>query len=308
MEDGDGGSLWESAVCFLMPLKGSASTITALLDRGFGADFVTVDRRGWNTLFHLVLCAEAPDSGEELEAVRVLLPVFGNVLTVDRDGHTLFDRIGHERPALPDSELDLSTYSESFRHYGSYQQDLLYCAILRNGPASLHDLPPLPAGPRFNWSYTPQHYRALLYLQTWDEEADPTVLTHPLLNKDRLLDGERERAPAFREWKISDLLMMERRLEHATFAGRVQECSSSDEGTDTSASDESDDLDSNRSVHLAEGDSEESEGGWGTFGRRRPWGIRGWRNVPVKEEEVLGGSRNDWSDDSEEEGGVPVRL
>jgi hypothetical protein len=273
-----------------------ASTIAALLDRGFGADLATTDMYGWNTFFHFVLRTESPDYGEELNAARILLPVVGNILAKDRDGHTLFDRLKSNRPALPwkheAAVLELSMDSRSFRRYGSYQQDLLYCALLRSGRYSLRDLPPLPAGPRFTRKYTPQHYRALLYLQTWDGEAEPTVLTRSLLSQDPLLHEERERAPAFHEWNLSDLSTMERRLEHATFVRRVQECDLDDEWSDTSAGDESDDLDSNSSAHSAEEDSEEPEDGW--------------PSVPVEGEEGSGDSRSDWSDDLEEEGGVSV--
>jgi hypothetical protein len=249
--------------------------MTALLDRGFGADFATTDMCGWNSLPHLVLRAESPDSGEELKMVRILLPVVGDVLAKDCDGLTVFDRVKRKRPALPlpwREDIMGIPYP-----YGSYQQDLLYCALLRSGLYTLHDLPSLKARPRFTRLYTPQHYRALLYLQTWDEEADPMVLTHPLLNEDPLLDEERERAPAFHEWNLSDLSMMEERLEHAAFLGRVQDYYPEYEvyeWTDASESAESEDLDSDLSVYSAEEDFEEPKDQSS--------------NVPVEKEEVSG--------------------
>jgi hypothetical protein len=288
-------SLWEVMLLWLMPPDGSASTIAALLDRGFGANFATTDLRGWSSLFHLVLRAEAPGSGEEFKAACILLPVVGNTLAEDCDGLTLFDHVQRKRPArswISDNEDE--TYETSSKRHGSYQQDLLYCAIFRSGHYVQDAFPPLPAGPTFTEYYTLQHYRALLYLLSWDMDADPTILDHPLLSQDPLLDEERERAPAIHEWKISDLSVMEERLEHATFAGRVQGCFSDSEWSDASADDEPDDLDSDRSIHSAEEDSEELEDGW--------------RNLPVEGDEVSGDSRNDWSDDTEEEGGVSVRL
>jgi hypothetical protein len=286
----------------------TVSTITALLDRGFGADFATTGVCGWNALFYLVLNAGAPDSGGNLEAVRILLPVVGNVLAEGFDGLNLFDRVKGNTLALQwkhEAEVTkLSMDSISARRYGSYQQDLLYCALLRSGLYSLHDLPPPPAGPRFTRKYKPQHYRALLYLQSWDEKAGPTVLKHPLLNHDLLLDEERERAPAFHEWKISDLSAMERRLEHATFRKRKQKRKHGKSKKKSSGvalpglSDGSpgkliDVLNSDRSdLPVGERSKEPQEGCSEGSGR---------------ESRELGGMLNGSSNDSEEEGGVSLQ-
>jgi hypothetical protein len=282
-----------------------ASTIAALLDRGFGADLAATDMYGWNTFFHFVLRTRSPCSGAELQAARILLPVMGNILAEDRDGHTLFDHVKRNRPALPQEHeaavLELSMDVRSLKRYGSYQQDLLYCALLRSGLYSLRDLPPLPAGPRFTRKYTPQHYRALLYLQTWDKEADPTVLTHPLLSRGPLCDTERRHAPAFLDWDAWELETMEERLKFATFKRRKRTHGRSKKRSSESALAGCSDglggkifeaLDNDLFDLPASRNSEELE--------------KDCLKVALEENRELGSVASVWSNDSEEEGGVSV--
>lgn len=266
--------------------------LSALIDMGFAAAFASVHENGWSTLFGFVLQAKSPEDGRELSIVRFLVSVLEDALTQCCDGLTLFECVQPERPALSLRNTGRWYAYEAYRYsperHGSYQQDLWYCVLFRSGQYSRHDVPPLPAGPTFTQDYTPQHYRALLYLHSWDMKADPTIFDHPLLSQDPLCDEEREKSPAFREWNISDLSMMEHRMEFATFGGRIREVSSKDESSEGSSEEDTSDLD-----HSAEDDLSQAGGEWSD-------------GVAEREEEVLGRSEEEWSDDSEEEGGVPI--
>jgi hypothetical protein len=343
-EEDDYRSLWQDMLGVLAGSDSPISSVSAMLDRGLGAEFAITDKNGWNALFRQVMIAKSPRAGEELGTIRMLVAALDDIFAQDHDGFTLFERAGTERPKRSwidesgtdsgdsrvngsgddedDEDDDDDDYDDYDDHdggdgdgdddgsrqnvqtesrwyedspgiHGSYQQDLLYCALLRSGLYTQHDIPPLPAGPTFTPEYTPQHYRALLYLDSWDMITDPQILNHPLLSQDPLCDKERELAPAFHDWNIMDLSTMQRRSEFATFVERVWACSSGDEWSNSSAEEESVELDNDRSDGLAEDDSREPR-------------IE-WSNNAVEEEEELQRSGSEWSDDSEDEGGVPVR-
>jgi hypothetical protein len=297
--------------------------VKAMIDRGFGADFATTDTNGWNALFYFVLAADHPNIGEELELTRMLLPVSDDIFTQDCDGLSLFDRVQLKRPGRSwkkANEFD-ETYDTSRKRHGSYQQDLLYCAILRSGLDFLRELPSLPAGPKFTRKYTPQHYRAMLYLNSWDGDADPTTFTHSLLGQDSLCDEDRERAPAFHEWNIRDLEVMEERLKFATFKRRKRKSKKNL-------------IDIPFEV-LGDQVMEMSLFGFSTDSNGQsnlpplpplPVGLPPWPvdfsplpvaersgdtavaclEWPWEEKEELGGVVSEWCNDSDEEGGVPV--
>jgi hypothetical protein len=122
---------------------------------------------------------------------------------------------------------------------GSYNQDLWYCILYRNGLARRFGVPLPPTPPVFNSQYTIQHYCALLYFNTWDFSNDwrQDVLNLPMLDGAFTCRKERETAPAYSEWNLSDLLMMEERLRWAGYLGddhydAESECSAIDHSSD----------------------------------------------------------------------------
>jgi hypothetical protein len=332
-DDGDGDSrsvmsLWQCVMASLGLSDIRGSTVKAMIDRGLGAEFATTNTNGWNALFLFVLAADSPSTGEELNITRILLPVVGDVFTQDCDSLTLFDRVQLKRPARSwmndersTKEYNNEAYDTSPKCHGSYQQDLFYCAILRSGLCYLHDLPPLPAGPCFTRRYTPQHYRAMLYLNSWDEKVDPTTFTHPLLSQDSLRDEDRERDPALHEWNIRDLEVMEERLEFATFKKRKRRPKKN--LIDILFDDLGDQVMGGSLLGLgtlstdinAQSDLPPLPVGL------PPWPVDFWPlpvaerfgdtevacvERPGEEKEELGGLVSEWCNDSDEEGGVPV--
>lgn len=289
------------------------STLPAMIDRGLGTVLAIANHNGWNALFHYVLNATKPDTGEELAAICILLGYQDDIFAQDCDGLTLFERTDIERPERSWAndggsenwfmeyvreeddyeELVLDAcYESSPESHGSYQQDLLYCALLRNGLHTHHEIPPLPVGPTFTDFYRPHHYRALLYLRSWDVIADSTVMANPLLGRDPLCDEEREHAPAFHDWDISDLSMMERRLGYATFTHRRWVISSEVRWSDGSAEEDTEGSEDGQSHSSAEEDPGESES-------ERMGDLADQEELPRR-------SENEWSDDSGEEGGVLI--
>jgi hypothetical protein len=257
----DGESLWQDLLEYLAASRSPVHILSGMIDIGIGTEFATPDKNGWNVLFGHVLNAASPEASEDFEIVQLLLSVVDDIFARDCENLTMFERIEFERSNrswMKDFKFVRrrdtrkhcwGAYEHSPEYQGSYQQDLLYCGLFRSGRHTQHDLPPLPAGPTFTTEYTPKHYRALLYLQDWDTEApDPGywLFYNPLLMLRRrpLRDKDRIQAPAFHEWNISDLLMMERRMEFATFREeRVRKCFSEEGWSDISSEDETDDSD-----------------------------------------------------------------
>lgn len=234
----DSRSLWWQVLCWIYGNDSPITTLSTVLDLGLGSEFAVKDQYGWNSLFFFVLHAHPEQPGEILEVTQALLGVVNNVFAQDCDGltlfeHTKFDTCKQKTP-FADKYVDFEDmYCRTSRYLpdvwydylpeiqGSYQQDLWYCALLRSGRYSSCELPRLPPTPYFTIEYTPQHYRALLYLKSWDMDADPSISELPLISQGPSSAEEREFAPSFPEWNLSDLLMMEKRLEHARYWRRV---------------------------------------------------------------------------------------
>lgn len=182
---------------------GSPEILRLLVEAG--STVAEVDDHGWNCLFSCVEDSCSPRSSKEFEALRYLLTVFGDIFACDESGMDIFDLV-----------------DDSKRHQispnGSYQEDLWYCALYRSGLALTLNIPKPPMPPVFSSRYNIQHYRALLYLDTWDSRNKVWFeKTLPLLNSYIISQLERETCPAFGQWNPSDLLMMEERMSRALY-------------------------------------------------------------------------------------------
>jgi hypothetical protein len=170
-----------------------------------GAKITDVNSHGSNCLFKCVMRAGIPSSSAEFEALQYLLTVFDDIFARDAYGEDLF-KLAH-----------YCTYHRPNR-LGSYYEYLLYCALYRSGLALSDGIPPPPMRPLFSPEYTVQHYRALLYLDTWNYYCWHRHMRHlPLLNSDVIGQREREAVPSFGEWIPSHLLMMEERVSRAIY-------------------------------------------------------------------------------------------
>lgn len=256
---------------------------SAMIYMGFGTHPTFKNHRGRNVFESVFDFAPILDEGIDLQIAGILLPYMidssaraSNSYTIfarDYDGYNIFERVVAKRSKRSsilndslDTEEDASVCSSGLEDdddsYGSYRQDLLYCVLLRSGLYASYDLPPLPVGPTFTSGYTPQHYRALLYLKSWDMKADPSILEHPLLIQDPLCEEERICAPAFCDWKIFDLSMMESRLDSATFVEELYDSDSEDEGLDRVVTEYSRDSDSEWPENPATDDPEDPRNEW----------------------------------------------
>jgi hypothetical protein len=133
--------------------------------------------------------------------------LFDDIFACDKTGLDIFDMVHYK------------TYRNVWC-VGSYSQDLWYCALYKSGlaPALKRKIPTQSMPPVFNLTYTIKHYRALLYLNTWDVSSwDQDMVTRSLLNNDVICQNEREAAPSFGEWDPSDLMMMEERMSEAIY-------------------------------------------------------------------------------------------
>lgn len=259
-----GQDLWRIVRTYEAPVP--TETLLALLSLEW--DVASTDERGWNCLVYCVLAAKSPRTGKELESLRFLLTSFGQFFAQDNATWSVLNPIEAEMPILSwPADLEVDTYEQPLRLHGSYQQDLWYCALYRSGLYSSYDIRPPRSRPTFTPAYTPQHYRALLYLDSWDMEEELPALDSVLLNQTPLSDDIKERAPAFEQWDSSHFSMMERRLVLAQPAGRVEEHFS--------------DIESSNGDDLVQQEELDGQNGIDDMG-------------------------NEWSDDPEEEGGVPV--
>jgi hypothetical protein len=89
-----------------------------------------------------------------LETLRFLLRKNANALNSDASGSTISD--------LVDSDFNWPT--------STYKRDLWYCALRREGIDTGSTIEAHPRITKYNTLYTPEHYRALCYLDTWTEE------------------------------------------------------------------------------------------------------------------------------------------
>jgi hypothetical protein len=238
LQDGD-TSIWRYAcrdTCWIPTPKALQILIEA------GVDVAEVDEGGNNCLFNCVLMAQQPSKSAELEALRFLLTVFDDIFARDSTGWSLFDYMVNRELA-------------SGKH-GSYRRDLWYCALYRSKLCHRFSIPPPPLRIRFTSTYTICHYRALLYLDSWNFQYGvpnhQKFQNHHLVCQSALTAEEREQAPSYHEWNAADLSMMEQRARVANSSSSriyVEEmlsaegssCESSDEWETESASDEDSD-------------------------------------------------------------------
>lgn len=168
-----------------------------------GADTTEADDEGWNCLFNCVIKSSRPSTSAEFEALRFLLTVYDNIFERDNQDCDIFEFVAGYQWC-------------DWSHYGSYRNDLWYCALYRSGLSLRYDIPPPPPRPLFDSSYTIEHYRALLYLDIWNfEDRHEFSADSSLTKADKHSQQEKETTPGFREWKTSDLQMMEKRMSEA---------------------------------------------------------------------------------------------
>jgi hypothetical protein len=207
LQDGD-KSIWRYA-CQHASLKPTPKALQILIEAG--VDVAEVDGAGHNCLFNCVMMAVCPFRSAEFGVLRFLLTVSNDIHARDIGGRSIFDHIMVPLPSI-----------------GSYQQDLWYCAIYRSGWSSRINIPQPPSRPIFGGRYQLKHYRALLYLDTWDFGLKHQRFSDcPLVHLKPISQQQMEEAPAFSQWNAADLRMMEERvLPFAT--GQIGELGSAD--------------------------------------------------------------------------------
>lgn len=194
-----GQSIWMHA-CSRVTSLSSPNILHVLVQAG--AMVAEVDDEGFNCLFKCVTRASGPGISNEFEALRYLLTIFQDVFARDYRGRTIFDVVAD--PGRPDDFC------------GSYKQDLWCCALFRSGLARRFNIPLRPGRLIFDDLYRKDHYRALLYMDTWGiEGVEQPIPDFSLDDKDALSEEDREAAPGLREWNTSDLLVMEQRVRDA---------------------------------------------------------------------------------------------
>lgn len=125
---------------------------------------------GWNCLFFLVLTARDQHYSWEFQSLRrVLMHSAGhavNIYAKDASGLTIFDHVN----ALPPKS-------------NSYQRDLWYCALQREGVDVRDDQRMQNRIPLYDKYYTPEHYRALCFLEQWSKGGNLEKKVHDLLEQ-----------------------------------------------------------------------------------------------------------------------------
>lgn len=130
---------------------------------------------GWNCVFFLVLDAEVKYNSGDFESLRLLLRHSVNIHAKDASGLTIFDHVN----ALPSKS-------------NSYQRDLWYCAIQREG-VDVGDEQRMQNGtPLYDEYYTPEDYRALCFLEHWnsfnlEEQVYDLLEQHPWTEEEWLV-------------------------------------------------------------------------------------------------------------------------
>lgn len=240
----DGVSLWLRA-CTMSGMLDSPKILQVLIEAGVKT--TDVDSRGWNCLFRCVLGSRFPSCSAEFEALQYLLTVFDDIFACEtaKPYCDLFDWVHHFTFHQP-SEL------------GSYKEDLWYCALYRSELALRVEIPPPLVPPVFNSRYTVQHYRALLYFDTWDIRCWHRHLRYlPLLNGDAIGHREQEGALSLGEWVPLHLLMMEERVGRAIYEADDDDDEETEEDDDDEDSEEDDD---DEDSEKAEEDQDDGEG------------------------------------------------
>lgn len=143
----DGLSIWLRSCNDAMFLK-TPRVLEYLIKAG--CDIEEVDNNGWNCLFHCVLNAHGPNTSKSFEALLYLLSVFPKIDAQDRYKKSISDRV-----------------SRADDEHGSYQRDLWYHGLERSGICTHGSLHSRLSASRYTLDYTPQHHRAMRYLDTW---------------------------------------------------------------------------------------------------------------------------------------------
>jgi hypothetical protein len=123
-----------------------------------------------------------PYTAEEYKALRSLLDIFDDIHALDAAGNDILAYVNkvHDWPI---------EYGQQDRPwYGSYRQDLWYCALKRSKLDIRYNVQPCRRLAQYTRWYTPKHYLALCHLDHWnsfDEELfetqiQPVLQEHPL--------------------------------------------------------------------------------------------------------------------------------
>jgi hypothetical protein len=202
-----GPTLWLYA--FLQNLLPSPKVVQLLLDAGCDINETVMNHpdipNGWNCLFLQSLQAWHPEFSHEFQTLRLLLRQGISIFARDTSGKTIFDHVN--APATSTSK------------FSRYSRDLWYCALRREG-VDLGQGIEVPSGVTgYGRSYTPEHYRALCYLDTWSEKTlsrqlYDTLKTYPWTEEETLelfrvcKEKEREEREAeIREREYQGMLM-----------------------------------------------------------------------------------------------------
>lgn len=153
-----------------------------------GADTAEVDNFGWNCLFQCVVHACYPDSAKEFKALRCLLAVFDDIYATDIWGTDVFSYVNEEK----------SWIDPQHQKFGSYRQDLWYCALKRSGLDVRYDIAPCARIARYTLHYTPKHYLALCHLDSWncddfDGRVDHLLFLHAMTEEETQLTKRLEK-------------------------------------------------------------------------------------------------------------------
>lgn len=188
-----------------------------------GCNISEVDGDGRNCLFHCVLRGHEPRTSKESEALRFLLGIFRDIYAEDKWGLTIFDYV-----------KDIKD-----ERYGSYRRDLWHNSLRRAGLVP-HGYAESQA--QYTLEYTPQHHRALRYLDSWNEIYDFSIdmasldAEHPMTEYEA---AEMARTELLREQRFA-----ERRSSSCDFSeSEDDEFTASEEEADTSELDEEEEYD-----------------------------------------------------------------
>jgi hypothetical protein len=153
---------------------GSPLMLRKLLNAG--CDPTETDSNGHNGLFAHILQSRSytwtAQTSLNFEVVKLLLEHGVDPDARDSTGRTVTDHLDNDATNI----------------HGSYRQDLWYCVRKRLG-FKVQSEPSLQSR-RWRFRYTPEHYRALLYLESWDlqnfeSQMELLEMRHPL-NEDEI--------------------------------------------------------------------------------------------------------------------------
>jgi hypothetical protein len=171
-----GPSIWLTAFQWCSP---SPELVQSLLDAGCDINETTIDFRnapdGRNCLFLQVLRAKETGTSLEFATLRFLIRQHANVFAKDANGLTVFDYV-----------------NKGGGLHSQYRRDLWYCVLRREGIETGQAIKARPRGVvGYRESYTPEHYGALCYLDTWtksdlSEQVHDTLKSCPWTQEDAL--------------------------------------------------------------------------------------------------------------------------